>query len=47
MVRVNEAVELTEIPQAISSVGENEGAMKLVAEMLTGHIVDIRPQLKC
>ncbi len=45
MVEDNKAVEITEIPQAISSVEQNEIAMKLVAEMLTGHIVDIRPQL--
>ncbi len=45
MVKVNKAAELTEIPQAISSVEQNEIAKKLVAEMLAGHIVDIRPQL--
>ena len=45
MAKVNKAAEITEIPQAISSVEQNEKAMKLVAEMLTGHIVDIRPQI--
>jgi len=45
MAKVNKAAEITEIPQAISSVEQNEKAMKLVAEMLTGKIVDIRPQL--
>ncbi len=45
MAEVNKSAELTEIPQAISSAEQNERAMRLVAEMLTGHIVDIRPQL--
>ena len=40
----NKEVEATEIPQAISSVRQNEKAMKLVAEILAGHIIDIRPQ---
>ncbi len=45
MAEVNKAVEITKISQAISSVEQDERAMKLVAETLTGHIVDIRPQL--
>jgi len=42
---VNKPVEPTENPQAISSLEQNEKATKLVAEMLAGNIVDIRPQL--
>ena len=45
MAEVNKAAELTEIPQVISSVRQNEKAMKLLIEVLAGHIVDIRPQL--
>ncbi len=45
MAKVNEPAEPVEIPQAISKVEQNEKAMKLVAEMLTGKVVDIRPQL--
>ena len=42
---MNKPVEPTENPQAISSLEQNEKATKLVAEMLAGNIVDIRPQL--
>ncbi len=48
MVKVNKPIsntpELTET-QPATKLGGNEKAMKLVAEMLAGHIVDIRPQL--
>jgi hypothetical protein len=44
MAKVNKAVEATEAPQAISGVEKGEIAMKLVAEMLAGRIVDIKPQ---
>lgn len=42
---MNKPVEPTENPQAISSLEQNEEATKLVAEMVAGNIVDIRPQL--
>jgi len=45
LAKVNKPVEPTENPQAISRLEQNEEAMKLVAEMLAGNIVDIRPQL--
>ncbi len=45
MTQVNKEEELTKIPQTLSSVERNEKAMKLVSEMLAGHIVDVRPQL--
>jgi len=44
MAEVNKAVEATEAPQAISGMEKGEIAMKLVAEMLAGRIVDIKPQ---
>jgi len=44
MAKVNKAVEATEDPQAISGMEEGKIAMKLVAEMLAGRIVDIKPQ---
>jgi len=47
MVKVNKPIsntpEVTETQPATKLGGEK--AMKLVAEMLAGHIVDIRPQL--
>ncbi len=45
MTNGNKVVKETGIPQAISSVEQNEMAMKLVAELVAGNIVDIRPQL--
>jgi hypothetical protein len=44
MAEVDKAVEATEAPQAVSVMVDNELAMKLVAEMLAGRIVDIKPQ---
>jgi len=44
MAEVDKAVETTEAPQAVSGMVDNELAMKLVAEMLAGRIVDIKPQ---
>ena len=48
MVKVNKPIsntpEVTET-QPATKLGGNEKAMKLVAEMMAGHIVDIRPQL--
>jgi hypothetical protein len=41
----NKATELTEIPRVINRIEGSEGAMKLLAEMLAGRIIDIRPQL--
>jgi hypothetical protein len=45
MAEADKAVEATEAPQAISGMEKDETAMKLVAAMLAGKIVDIRPQL--
>jgi len=46
MAEVDKAVEITETeaPQAVSGMVDNELAMKLVAEILAGRIVDIKPQ---
>jgi len=44
MAEVDKAIEATEAPQAVSGTVDNEIAMKLVAEMLAGRIVDIKPQ---
>jgi ribosomal protein S27E len=44
MAKINEAVEATEASQAVSGMEKGEIAMKLVAEMLAGRIVDIKPQ---
>jgi len=44
MAKVNKAVEATEASQTISGIEKDEIAMKLVAEMLAGRIVDIKPQ---
>lgn len=44
MAEVDKAVEATEAPQAVSGTGDNEMAMKLVAEMLAGRIVEVKPQ---
>jgi len=44
MAEVDKAVEATEAPQAVSGMVDNEIAMKLVAEILAGRIVDIKPQ---
>jgi hypothetical protein len=44
MAKMNEAVETTKTSQAISGIEKGEIAMKLVAEMLAGRIVDIKPQ---
>ena len=44
MAEVDKEVEATEAPQAVSGMEDNEIAMKLVAEMLAGRIVDIKPQ---
>ncbi|MFW6105506.1 MAG: restriction endonuclease [Chloroflexota bacterium] len=44
MAEVDKAAEATEAPQAVSGMVDNELAMKLVAEMLAGRIVDIKPQ---
>jgi hypothetical protein len=45
MAKTNEETEVTEILQAVNNIQQNELAMKLVADMLAGQIVDIRPQL--
>jgi len=45
MSEVDKEVEATEVPQALSSIDEDERAMKLVAAMLAAKIVDIKPQL--
>jgi hypothetical protein len=44
MAEVNKAVEATKAPQAVSGMVGNEIAIKLVAEMLAGRIVNIKPQ---
>ena len=45
MAGVDKAIEATETPKAISGMGKDEMAMKLVAEMLAGKIVELRPRL--
>jgi hypothetical protein len=45
MAEGDKAIKATETPQALSGTVGSDVAMKLVAEMLTGRIVDIRPQL--
>jgi hypothetical protein len=44
MAEVDKAVEATEAPQVVGGTVDNEIAMKLVAEMLAGRIVNIKPQ---
>jgi len=44
MAEVDKEVEAAKVPQAVSGMVDNEIAMKLVAEMLAGRIVDIKPQ---
>jgi hypothetical protein len=44
MAEVNKAVEATKAPLATSGVVDNEIAIKLIAEMLAGRIVTIKPQ---
>jgi len=45
MAEVDKDVEATEAPQAVSGMGEDERAMKIVAAMLEAKVVDIKPQL--
>ena len=45
MVEVDKAVKAIETPQAISGIEGDDRAMELVAEMLAGKIVDVKPQL--
>jgi hypothetical protein len=45
MTEGDKSVKATETPQAISGTLGSDAAMKLVAEMLAGRLVDIRPQL--
>jgi len=44
MAEVDKEVEAAEAPQAVSGMEDNEIAMKLVAEILAGRIVEIKPQ---
>jgi hypothetical protein len=44
MAEVNKAVKATADPQAVSGLVDNEIAIKLIAEMLAGRIVNIKPQ---
>ncbi|MGA8848621.1 MAG: restriction endonuclease [Dehalococcoidia bacterium] len=44
MAEANKAVTTTKNPQAASSMLDNEIAIKLIAEMLAGRIVNIKPQ---
>jgi hypothetical protein len=45
MAEADREIEATETPQAISDTKGDDRAMKLVAEMLAGKIVELRPQL--
>jgi hypothetical protein len=45
MAEADKEIEATEAPQAISGMEGDDRAMKLVAEMLAGRIVELRPRL--
>ena len=45
MAGADREIEATETPQAISGMEKSEMGMKLVAEMLAGKIVELRPRL--